>query len=1103
MGWVPLIVQLSLRRIRSSRALLALIAAVTFSTITLVAIAAIYSQTLGEAGLRHALASVGPNSLQMRVVVNDRPMGEADYLRLRDAVEKPIEARLGWLKDYQHRHGHSQSVPMGITEDGTGQMEMLQDKAFVFFQTGLQDKVDLVEGRWPSSRSDTANPETVALEVLVGASVARREGWVAGTEIVLFPYGTSSDARALMRIVGVMEPRDAGELYWLGDTSYFDLMAEGSVQLAPIFLREEDFFGKLGAAYPTVMVNYWWFTFLDVGKLNISRVGKTRHDLQVLETDINKALPRSLVLTGLGPTLGDFQQKLVLSRVPLLLFVALVVGVLLYFLVLAMNLLVRSRSREMALLRGRGASAWQAAVLLVLGEGVLITAVSVAAAPLVAWGIVRAFLAGSLSPAGVADPASLVTLTRAVWLLSVCVGIAVLLILLLVSLYSSRAHLADFLKERARPPGVPLIHRYYLDALVLVILGVLFWQVHVRGGFVSERLLGEFHIEPSLLFGPAIALLAAGLVLLRLLPLLLRMLSIFSERALPVWLSFPLKRMAREPVAYGLLATVLLTASALGIFAAVFHTSLVQSQKDQTAYTVPGDIVVKEPMNRAGDWATAERLQALPGVQMATAVYRGQMRIVTEGAEPQVNALGISPEALNGTVGFRFDFSNMTPGELSDILAADNIAQSTEVWLPEGAESLGIWCKLQDYTSIYLWRPNLWVRVMDSDGRYTDVSLGEIPIRYEWRYLEAALPAGSNVKGPLRLVALYLGSSDTGNRSTGRLFLDVITAKGQGLPAEGVVVDDFEAGVLWRPLPGRTADISQIASIADAAHDGRYGLDIQWNQTGDSGPIGIIATRVPQKLNIIGGPTFQEGQELVLRVAGYFLPVRVAATVKFFPTLYPQEGSFILLNVRDLSRYAKEMPGYQVILPTEYWVSAEQGVDTTALASLIRAQVSSGMSVVDRESEIRAAMRDPLKSGGWGDITVLAVAALAGVVLLGLLMYGALFYDASRLDMAVAHTFGFSRRQVLAGIAFERLLLIVTGTLAGWGVGLALSRWALGYLAVTPAGAPVVPSMLLTWSGTLLAAVIGSIVGATAVSLAFSIYQAASLQVGPVLRLEE
>jgi ABC-type lipoprotein release transport system permease subunit len=1103
MDWLRLLLRLSVRRARSSRGLLFLVAAVVFVAVTLVATSAIYSQTLAEAGLRHTLSSVGQTSLQMRIIVRDRPLGEADYLRLRDAVEPSVAQRIGWLEDKQDRYGRTQSIPLGLYKDDD-KVEAIGDLGLLFFQTGFRDKVRLVEGYWPEVAPSQEEGEPFTLEVLVGTDVARRMDWEIGSAALLFPYGTGSEARARVKIAGIVEPEDPGELYWLGNLSHFDIMADGTNPLVPFFIPEETYFNSLGAMYPTLMGTYWWFVFLRMDELTASLVDEAQQGVTLLETDINKLLPRSLVLTGLAPSLRSFEQRLELSRVSLLLLMSLVVGVLLFFLAMVMNLLVRSRHKEMALFRGRGAGALSTAALLTMGEGVAMVAISVALGPLLAWAVVRAFLVKSLNPTGVEDLGILVNLSSEVYVLAACVGVVALVILFLVGLYSARLHLADFLKERARPPGVPLVHRYYLDALVLLMFGVLLWQVHARGGFVSEKLLGGLQVDPVLLVGPVVALLAAGLVLLRALPLVLRTLSVVSERICPIWVSFFLKRMARDPVVYGLLTTILLAAAAMGTFASTFHPTLLRSQYDQAYYSVASDIVIEEPMGRSGSLERMEGLESVPGTEAVTAVYRGEVRLAKEGEEPKVPILAVTPETLAQTVWFRQDFSDKSVVDLADLLSDRPRGQEAELWLPAEAESLGVWVQLQDYSSIYVWKPKLWARVMDSRGNYEQILLGEMPFRYEWHYLETELPDPSGyMEPPFRLVAVYLGVTDMANPNSGIMNLDDITVKGAALPPSGVVVEGFEERRPWTFLPGRNDEETVVIWEGEAAHTGDNGLRFSWREHLGVSPTGITMTSVQGGLDAIGGASFVRGEQLLLHTHNTFMPVTVRGIAHHFPTLDPGEGGFLIVNLVDYDNYLREQPGHLRVEPNEYWVSREEGASPGEVLSSLREEVAVGSAMTDRNRIVGEVMRDPLKVGGWGDVTVIAVLVLAGVVLLSLITYGTLFFERARVDLAVARTFGLSRSHVMFGIFAERILLVVLGVVAGWGVGLGLSKWVLGYLAITPTGGPVMPPMLTVWSTGLLLSVFGSILGAILVSLVFSVTQVFSHRVAPALRLEE
>ena len=67
---------------------------------------AIYSRGIAEGGLRHTLASVSPQtSLNVHVAVRGRPLGPADYRKLRSSIKEIVQTRLGYMLQDIQRHG--------------------------------------------------------------------------------------------------------------------------------------------------------------------------------------------------------------------------------------------------------------------------------------------------------------------------------------------------------------------------------------------------------------------------------------------------------------------------------------------------------------------------------------------------------------------------------------------------------------------------------------------------------------------------------------------------------------------------------------------------------------------------------------------------------------------------------------------------------------------------------------------------------------------------------------------------------------------------------------------------------------------------------------
>ena len=76
--------------------------------------------------------------------------------------------------------------------------------------------------------------------------------------------------------------------------------------------------------------------------------------------------------------------------------------------------------------------------------------------------------------------------------------------------------------QAARPDALPFFHRYYLDAVVLIFGGIIFWELQSRGQFVSGGLFEDLKVNETLLFAPVAFLVVVALLFMRLFPMVVR-----------------------------------------------------------------------------------------------------------------------------------------------------------------------------------------------------------------------------------------------------------------------------------------------------------------------------------------------------------------------------------------------------------------------------------------------------------------------------------------------------------------------------------------------------------------------------------------------------
>ncbi|MFQ6028748.1 MAG: hypothetical protein ACE5Q6_14795, partial [Dehalococcoidia bacterium] len=525
MSWIGVLFWLLPKRLRSSWVLLAVTAFGVLTAVTLISVGAVYSRALAEGGLRHSLAVTSPIISNTHVVVQNRPISGADYPKLRASVEGIAQDRLGYLlRDIQRFARLQPDLPLDST---LGENIRFSDtpSGRPFFITEFEQHSRLVEGRWPEGEP-VLREDGVTLEVVVGESTAASMAWKIGSQSYLFPFRQDVSDNIIVKVVGLAEAIDPTEDYWMGFTGYFSPQEHGDILLMPLYIREEAYFNGLAARYPTLVGDFGWYLFQDIDVLDADLVQPTRDAIAGLEKDLNKQVPRSQVFTGLENSRGTgilatYQRNLALARVPIYLFLSLVVVVILYFLSLVTGLLAQTKSDEASLMRSRGASPLQVGALVTLGE-VIIVLLATIIGPFLGLLIVRVLLLRTINPLGTGEIS--VGLAPDMFILGAVGGLLSLAVLAAASVNLSRLGILEFLRDRARPPTIPLLQRYYIDLLVIVLLALVWWQTRDRGGFV-ERALADRSvlIDPSVLVGPALALLTAAFLVLRLLPLLLRL----------------------------------------------------------------------------------------------------------------------------------------------------------------------------------------------------------------------------------------------------------------------------------------------------------------------------------------------------------------------------------------------------------------------------------------------------------------------------------------------------------------------------------------------------------------------------------------------------
>ncbi len=1077
------------RRMRQSWGLSVVTSLGILGAVVLLSTTALYSQVLAETGVRHALFSESSSGLHVQVLSENRPLGPEDYAQLRGITENAIEHRIGSLSTRVERFGRAQAG-MSLTTNSERRPPLLgSPSGRPFFMTGFPEHSQLVEGIWPRTPGEVG-PGGVQLEAVVGQRAANDMGFEVGDWLYITPFRSSPEERIELHIVGVVTPIDSRDEYWMGTPNQFSLQTVGEILVVPAFVAEEDFLQVLGRRFPTAVGEFGFNIFVDPSVITADTVDATQEALESLETDLNKSYPRTFVFSRLGLTLNDFERDLTLARVPVYVFVSLVVIVVLYFLVLITGILGRSQAEELGLLRSRGSSVIQVCGVLLLADSVLALA-AIAFGPLLAWPIVRYLMLPTFGELG-GGPIETSLSANMYWMGAIGAVLALAALAVSATL-RARAGISDSMATRSRPAEVSFLHRYYLDIVVVLVVGLLWWQFGEREGFLSKSLATRgLEVDPTVILGPVMGLLAAALLLMRVLPLVVRMVVWLCVRGGPAWSSFATTRLARDSVLPSSLAVLLMLSTALGVFGATFQSSLSKSQREQTSYRVGGEVVVSGPGVRP---ALAEELGRVPGVIAATPVLRDSISLVEGHAIVPAVLLAADPQVISQSAWFRADFADTTLHELTARMRNAPPEKPPGVPLPAGVGRIGVWLDSSDLGGRELQDDiNVWAKIADAEGRYRNVSLGGFAGPADsggqgWRFLAGDLSERIVLLDrEWSLAAIFFTISSYVKVTAGNIHLDDLTAFGPALPGEGVVVEDFESQGRWSPLGIGEGSPDSVEWGSVGARSGSGGLTFSWVEPFSGEPRGAHISPVTLPLPAIGGAGLRPGQELRIRHGRGAIRIRVVAESDLFPTITNLRRPFVILDIDDYLSYLRILPPTGLRASAkEFWLSLDSSYDRQSVLADITDGLPPFTSVVDRNAAAERAAVNPLAGGGWDGLTGLSMAAIGLAVITALLLHSAASARSGRVDTAVARALGLSTRQLLLSLTLEKWLMggvaIAAGAAIGYWPGLELVQM----LELTPTDSVPIPPLIPEVHGMMLGLVLA---GLTAAVMASAVYAA-------------
>ena len=1048
----------------------------------------VYADAIRDLGLEHALEQESVHDLDLRITQTNVAIRAHLYAESQQRIDGAVRDALGSTGGAIVRQGTS--ATFYPTEPG-GSPDLddpARARGNFRFRTNLLQHTTLTSGRLPQPG---VTPDG-AIEVLLGAATAQALGASLGDRLALHPFWDEDVTPISAEIVGLLEPNDLSDRYWNGQTNLLDSQtARWPTYL--LFVTEEAFFGEPARAIPSITARYRNVYQVDLERLDSRVAAPVASSLTFLEGRLLATERLVRVETKLVTVLDTFDEKLFFVRIPLFVLLLQIGGVVAYYLLVVSTMLVERQAEEIATLRSRGATTSQ--LLAQYGvEAAILAALAVGAGPPLA-ALVIAALGPTPAFADLSGGAPLeVHLSGLAFALAGAGALIAFFAFMVPAWQATRQTVIGFKRSAARPKRAPLFLRYYLDVALVLLLAIVFWRLRREDDLFDEPLFGEPQADPFLLTTPAVAMLTAGIVFLRLFPLVLRLVAWLVARGRGVALLVGTRALARNPTHYSRLILMLMLATGVGMFGATFSATLDRSYDDRTYYAAGADARGTDlrALYRAGDPAFLEAIEAIPAEAASPLIRRGAS-INANGDISRIELLAVDPESFGEVAWFRSDFADRSLDSMLEELAGNATAVSYTP-LPADARQFGMWAKMPDIRAAM----DLVAVFRDSRGLLLTSWLGTVrpndAATEEWRFFSIDLeqPRGNSgraspirLEPPIALLGVMVRTRSTIGAQRGVVLFGpaMISPLPPSTPLDRrnvqPTVEAFEGARLvheftdpgfeaaarsgrpppQRPDPRRGRRAARLRHLAALRVAGRAAAAAAARRPpGD--PRGAYP-RLPRQRDggAAGAGARRRGAADRLQRVPRSPLRRLVRSV-----------SDVQRERQDGLRAAPRQPpaGGRERRPPRRGAGLQQCLvqDRTIHEATTRGDrgAEAALSQIDIEEERQRQEEDPLIAAGWEGILAISFAAVLLLSAIGFLIYSYLTAQQRRLEFAVLRTLGFSRVQIFGVVLLEHLFVVLAGMGLGTIVGLQVGRLMMDFFGLDERGVAVLPPFALAVS---------------------------------------
>jgi putative ABC transport system permease protein len=707
-------------RLRRTWGLLLLMSLGMVAAVALVCLVPLYSEVVMTAGLRDTINAAGANAdAFVQGTSNDISASVID--RTSQNINHEFKRRLGSYIGSQQFFVTTTTYPRDVPAPGStkpilipnangtlvpyspvpfGANSLMQETFDKIRFVGVpiqqaQSHIMLVQGRMPGAITQGKN-SVYNLEIAISTYSAKimhaHLGMVIQADLALNPalnYIGPLDVILNLHIVGIFKLPQSNVSYFHGENFLSVRVAPlAPGEIYPVMVSSTVFTNQLSQIIAQQKVltfespmTFIWYYKLHSEQININNLGNVVGDFNAIQSDaVNKFaiddgpyLQQSAI--GLPfDLLQQYSSQSEAAEIVVASLLALVVGLVLFFMSMMTNLLVDRQIDAIALLRSRGASRRQIVGALML-QSLALALAALIIGPLLASVAAQLLVTGMLPLADQGAksilPTGAIQTGLSVIGYAVAAAIVVSLTLFLSVFRATRLDMLALRRQTARSSYTVLWKRWNLDIAAAVIMIFCYgMSVYVTSNGLNNGQLQLLLLSPLSLVGSICLMLAGILIFLRFFPRLLQFGNSIATRGRGASPILALAQLARTP-RYAIRMTLLLAlATAMVIFTLIFTASQAQRVQDVAAFQAGADFSGSFNPTYAPMAQLTALYRNIPGASAASVGYSTTQYAKASGTEFPVDSLAIDPATFSQTSFWTSQDSTQSLSSLMAQLAA-------------------------------------------------------------------------------------------------------------------------------------------------------------------------------------------------------------------------------------------------------------------------------------------------------------------------------------------------------------------------------------------------------------------------------------------------